>query len=80
MSTGCTTGKHNLDVEERDGVAAEFTTKEKTVLITVKKKVLEEIELLLRHYLIILFSYYIDSLNPVTIKINKGANYNKIKD
>jgi formylmethanofuran dehydrogenase subunit E len=43
ISTGCTTGKHNLDVEERDGVAAEFTTKEKTVLITVKKRVLEEI-------------------------------------
>ncbi len=43
MSTGCTTGKHNLDIVERDGVAAEFTTKDKTVLITVKKRVLETI-------------------------------------
>jgi formylmethanofuran dehydrogenase subunit E len=43
MSTGCTTGKHNLDIVERDGVAAEFVTSEKSVLITVKRKILEEI-------------------------------------
>jgi formylmethanofuran dehydrogenase subunit E len=43
MSSGCTTGKHNLDVVERDGVAAEFTTGEKTVRIVLKGRVLEEI-------------------------------------
>ncbi len=43
VSTGCTTGKHNLEVAELDGVAAEFATSEKTVLIRVKNGILDEI-------------------------------------
>ncbi len=43
MSTGCTTGKHNLIITEREGVAAEFKNGDKTVLIRVKNKVLDEI-------------------------------------
>jgi formylmethanofuran dehydrogenase subunit E len=43
MSTGCTTGKHNLIVTEREGVAAEFETDEKTILIRLKSGILDEI-------------------------------------
>jgi formylmethanofuran dehydrogenase subunit E len=43
ISTGCTTGKHNLDIVERDGVAAEFRADEKTLLIRVRDHVLAKI-------------------------------------
>ena len=43
ISTGCTTGKHNLEVVEREGVAAEFKAGEKTLLIRVKDHVLARI-------------------------------------
>ncbi len=43
ISTGCTTGKHNLEVMECDGVAAEFKSGEKTILISVREDVLVKI-------------------------------------
>jgi formylmethanofuran dehydrogenase subunit E len=43
ISTGCTTGKHNLEVVELDGVAAEFKAGEKTLLIKVRDQVLVKI-------------------------------------
>ena len=42
-STGCTTGKHNLVVDEDEGVAAEFRSGEKTVLVILKDAVLSTI-------------------------------------
>jgi formylmethanofuran dehydrogenase subunit E len=42
-STGCTTGKHNLVVEEGEDVAAEFRGGEKTVLVKPREPVLSTI-------------------------------------
>lgn len=36
-STGCTMGKHNLEVEEAEGISAEFSSAEKRVRITLKE-------------------------------------------
>jgi formylmethanofuran dehydrogenase subunit E len=35
-STGCTMGKHNIDVEEAEGIAAEFSAGEKRVRVTLR--------------------------------------------
>ena len=40
VSTGCTMGKHNISVEERDGVSAEFECGESRVVIALKENVL----------------------------------------
>jgi formylmethanofuran dehydrogenase subunit E len=39
-STGCTMGKHNLDVEEVEGISAEFCAGEKRVRITIRQDTL----------------------------------------
>ena len=43
VSTGCTTGKHNLEVEEGDGVSAHFTKENEEVSIVLRKEVLKEV-------------------------------------
>jgi formylmethanofuran dehydrogenase subunit E len=35
-STGCTMGKHNIDVEEADGISAEFQSGDERVRITLR--------------------------------------------
>lgn len=47
-STGCTMGKHNVEVEERDGIAAEFTRGDGRIEIVLKEEALEEIRGALR--------------------------------
>ena len=42
-ATGCTMGKHNIEVEERDGIAAEFTTDRERLHLRLKPKQLERI-------------------------------------
>ncbi len=42
-STGCTMGKRNIEVSEKDGIAAEFTKGERGVRIALKGEVLERI-------------------------------------
>jgi formylmethanofuran dehydrogenase subunit E len=42
-STGCTMGKRNIEVSEKDGIAAEFSNGERSVRITLKRGVLEKI-------------------------------------
>lgn len=42
-STGCTMGKRNIEVSEKDGIAAEFSNGEGSVRITLKSEVLEKI-------------------------------------
>jgi formylmethanofuran dehydrogenase subunit E len=42
-ATGCTMGKHNIEVEERDGIAAEFTTDRERLRLRLKPKQLERI-------------------------------------
>jgi len=39
-STGCTMGKHNLEVEEAEGISAEFSAAEKRVRITLREDTL----------------------------------------
>ena len=39
-STGCTMGKHNIDVEETEGISAEFLAGEKRVRITLRRDTL----------------------------------------
>jgi formylmethanofuran dehydrogenase subunit E len=43
ISTGCTTGKHNLDVEEGTGVSCLFTKGEKRLRIHLKHEVYSDI-------------------------------------
>ena len=43
VSTGCTTGKHNLEVEEGDGVSAHFTKENEEVSIVLRQEVLKEV-------------------------------------
>ena len=42
-STGCTMGKHNIEVEERDGITAEFTKAEKSMRFVLAQDVLDKI-------------------------------------
>jgi len=42
-STGCTMGKHNIEVGEGDGIAAEFTSADMHLRITLRREVLERI-------------------------------------
>ncbi len=42
-STGCTMGKHNIEVVEGDGVSAVFTSKEGSVALRLKERVLEKL-------------------------------------
>jgi len=42
-STGCTTGKHNIEVEEREGISAHFLKDDKGLRIALKKNVEERI-------------------------------------
>ncbi len=39
-STGCTMGKRNIEVSEKEGIAAEFTKGEKSIRIALKGDVL----------------------------------------
>lgn len=43
ISTGCTTGKHNLEVEEGDGISAHFTKENEKVSIVLRQEVLKEV-------------------------------------
>jgi formylmethanofuran dehydrogenase subunit E len=43
ISSGCTMGKHNIEVEERDGVAAEFAKGERRLEMRLRAEVLESI-------------------------------------
>lgn len=43
ISSGCTMGKHNIEVEEKDGIGAEFTKGEGTLEIHLKPEVLRRI-------------------------------------
>ncbi len=43
ISSGCTMGKHNIEVEERDGVAAEFAKGERRLEMSLRTEVLESI-------------------------------------
>jgi formylmethanofuran dehydrogenase subunit E len=42
-STGCTMGKHNIEVVEGDGVSAVFTSKEGSVALRLRERVLEKL-------------------------------------
>ncbi|KON30900.1 hypothetical protein AC482_02790 [miscellaneous Crenarchaeota group-15 archaeon DG-45] len=43
-STGCTMGKHNIEVEDGEGVAARFTKEGRRVDIILRQEVFDEIE------------------------------------
>lgn len=43
ISTGCTTGKHNLDVEDAEGVTAEFKTGNRVLVVGVREGILTAI-------------------------------------
>jgi len=42
-SSGCTMGKHNIEVEEQDGITAEFTKGKERLEVHLKPEVLERI-------------------------------------
>jgi formylmethanofuran dehydrogenase subunit E len=42
-SSGCTMGKHNIEVEEQDGIAAEFIKEKKRLEIHLRPEVLDRI-------------------------------------
>lgn len=42
-STGCTMGKHNIEIEEREGISASFYKNDENLRITLKKDVEEKI-------------------------------------
>jgi len=45
ISTGCTTGKKNLEIyDEDEGISAEFTKQKKSVKIKIKNEVLDNIK------------------------------------
>ena len=46
-STGCTMGKHNIEVEEKEGVAADFYKTEEHIRIILRKEIIEKIRLTL---------------------------------
>ena len=43
ISSGCTMGKHNINVEDHDGIAVEFTKGDRILDISLKPQVLERI-------------------------------------
>jgi formylmethanofuran dehydrogenase subunit E len=43
-STGCTMGKHNIEVVEGEGVSATFTSKDKSLTLTLRNEALDEIK------------------------------------
>jgi len=43
ISSGCTMGKHNVYVEEQDGIAAEFAKGERVLEIRLRQEVLDRI-------------------------------------
>lgn len=42
-STGCTMGKCNIEVEEGEGIAAEFSKRDENLIIVLKQGVLEKV-------------------------------------
>ena len=42
-STGCTMGKRNIEVEEGEGIAAEFSKGDENLIIVLKQEVLEKV-------------------------------------
>jgi len=42
-STGCTMGKHNIEIDEREGISASFYNSDENFRITLKKESLEKI-------------------------------------
>lgn len=42
-STGCTMGKHNIEVDEDDGVSAAFTSGGRSVTLMLRKEVLDKV-------------------------------------
>ena len=47
-SSGCTMGKHNIEVEEQDGIAAEFTKGKERLEIRLRPEVLDRIRRVLK--------------------------------
>jgi formylmethanofuran dehydrogenase subunit E len=43
ISSGCTTGKHNMEVEEAEGIQAEFTVEEARLVVRLRTDTLERI-------------------------------------
>jgi formylmethanofuran dehydrogenase subunit E len=43
ISTGCTIGKHNIEVEDHDGIVVEFTKGDRILDISLRPKVFERI-------------------------------------
>ena len=43
ISSGCTLGKHNIDVKEQDGITVEFTKDKKLLKICLREEILEKI-------------------------------------
>jgi len=46
-SSGCTMGKHNIEVEEQDGIAVEFTKGKERLEISLRPEVLDRIRVAL---------------------------------
>ena len=44
-SSGCTMGKHNIEVEEQDGIAAKFTKGEEGLEVHLRSEVLDRIRM-----------------------------------
>ncbi len=43
-STGCTMGKHNIEVVEGNGVSATFTSRGRSVTLTLRKEILNKVK------------------------------------
>lgn len=43
VSSGCTTGKHNMEVEDAEGIQAEFTREEARLVVSLRTEALERI-------------------------------------
>lgn len=42
-STGCSMGKHNIEVEQGEGISAVFTKADKSIRITLRREVLRDL-------------------------------------
>jgi len=42
-STGCTMGKHNIEIEEKEGISVSFIKNDEALRITLKKEIEEKI-------------------------------------
>jgi len=44
VATGCTMGKRNIDIRDREGISGKFTTDKRRIRLRLKSKLLERIE------------------------------------